>query len=64
MALGDVVDELHDEHSLAHAGTAEEANLATTLVGSQQVHHLTVHTPPFKVISFPLSPYDNVGNPA
>ena len=40
MCLGHVVDELHNEHSLAHACTAKQANLATTLVGRQQVHHL------------------------
>lgn len=40
VSLGHVVDQLHDEHSLAHTRTTEETNLATTLVGSQQVHHL------------------------
>src|SRR4029077_19660752 len=31
--LGDVVDELHDEHGLADAGAAEEANLAAAAIG-------------------------------
>ena len=38
--LGHVVDQLHDEHGLAHAGAAEEADLAALHVGGQQVHHL------------------------
>ena len=40
MGLGNVVDELHDEHSLAHTRTTEQADLASTLVGRQQIHHL------------------------
>jgi hypothetical protein len=40
VGLGHIVDELHDEHGLAHAGTAKEPNLASTLVGGQKVHHL------------------------
>jgi hypothetical protein len=40
MGLRDVVDQFHDKHSLADAGTSEQANLATALVGSQKVHHL------------------------
>ena len=40
MTLGDVVDELHDEHGLAHTGTAEETDLATLAVGLEQVNHL------------------------
>ena len=40
MPLGNVVDKLHDEHRLAHAGTAEEANLAALHVWLQQVYHL------------------------
>jgi hypothetical protein len=40
VALGNIVDELHDEHGLAHTSAAKEANLATTLVGSKQVHNL------------------------
>uniref|UniRef100_A0A1I8GZM3 BHLH domain-containing protein n=1 Tax=Macrostomum lignano TaxID=282301 RepID=A0A1I8GZM3_9PLAT len=40
VSSGHVVDELHDEHSLAHAGAAEQANLAAPGVGRQQVHHL------------------------
>jgi len=40
MPLGDVVDELHDQHCLADAGAAEQADLAAALVGREQVHHL------------------------
>ena len=43
MALGDVVDQLHDEHGLADAGTAKQADLATTLVWRQQVDDLCTH---------------------
>mmetsp|Transcript_10743 Transcript_10743/g.25675 ORF Transcript_10743/g.25675 Transcript_10743/m.25675 type:complete len:533 (+) Transcript_10743:41-1639(+) len=38
--LGDVVDELHDENSLADTGTAEEANLASLGVGRKQINNL------------------------
>jgi peptide chain release factor 1 len=38
--LGDVVDELLDEHRLAHPGAAEEADLAALGVGREQVHDL------------------------
>ena len=40
MGLGDVVNELHDEHSLAHARTTEEPDLATSRVGGEQVDDL------------------------
>ena len=40
MSLGDVVNELHDEHSLADSGAAEQTNLASLGVGGQQVHDL------------------------
>ena len=35
-----VVDQFHDEHGLADAGAAEQADLAALGVGRQQVHHL------------------------
>lgn len=38
--LGDVVDQLHDEHSLADTGTAEQANLTALRVGSEQIDDL------------------------
>jgi hypothetical protein len=38
--LGDVVDKLHNEHSLADTSTAEEADLATLRVRRKQVHNL------------------------
>lgn len=40
VSLSDVVNELHNKHSLADTSTAEQTNLATTLVGGQQVHDL------------------------
>jgi len=40
VGLGDVVDELHNEHGLANTGTAEQADLTTLGVGRQQVHDL------------------------
>ena len=38
--LGDVVDQLHDDHGLADAGAAEQADLAALRVGLEQVDHL------------------------
>jgi hypothetical protein len=38
--LGDVVDELQDQHRLAHAGAAEQADLAALAVGREQVDDL------------------------
>mmetsp|Transcript_38152 Transcript_38152/g.64102 ORF Transcript_38152/g.64102 Transcript_38152/m.64102 type:complete len:379 (-) Transcript_38152:39-1175(-) len=38
--LSDVVDELHNEHGLADTGATEKTNLATLLVGSQEIHDL------------------------
>ena len=38
--LGDVVDELHNEHSLADTGAAEEADLASLRVRRKKVHNL------------------------
>mmetsp|Transcript_24711 Transcript_24711/g.57287 ORF Transcript_24711/g.57287 Transcript_24711/m.57287 type:complete len:238 (-) Transcript_24711:64-777(-) len=38
--LGDVVDELHDEHGLADAGTPKETDLATLGVGGEEVNDL------------------------
>ena len=40
VALGHIVDELHDKDSLADAGAAEEANLAAALVRREQVDDL------------------------
>ena len=40
MCLGDVVDELLNQHSLADTGTTEETNLSTTGVGSKEVDDL------------------------
>jgi hypothetical protein len=38
--LGDVVDQFLNEHGLAHAGTAKEADLAALGIGREQVDHL------------------------
>jgi len=40
VSLGNVVDELHDKHSLPHSCSAEQPDLASTLVGGEQIHHL------------------------
>ena len=40
MRLGDVVDQLHHVHGLAHAGTAEQTHLAAFGEGAHQVNHL------------------------
>jgi hypothetical protein len=40
VGLGDVVDELLDEHGLADTGTAEETNLSTTGVGGEEIDDL------------------------
>ena len=40
MRLRDVVDQLHDQHGLADAGTTEQADLAALRVGRQQIDHL------------------------
>ena len=40
MRLGDVVDELLDQHRLADAGAAEEADLAAARIGREQVDDL------------------------
>merc|ERR1740123_1546292 len=39
MLQGDVVDELHDNHSLAHTSTTEQANLPSLCIRRQQVYH-------------------------
>jgi hypothetical protein len=40
VSLGDVVDELLNEHSLADTGTTEETNLSTTGVGGKKIDDL------------------------
>jgi len=40
MVLGDVVDHLHENNGLAHAGAAEQAHLAALGEGDQEVHDL------------------------
>ena len=38
--LGDIVDEFHDQHGLADAGAAEEADLAALGIGREQIDDL------------------------
>eukprot|EP00123_Amoebidium_parasiticum_P007880 comp18430_c0_seq1/m.19678 comp18430_c0_seq1/g.19678 ORF comp18430_c0_seq1/g.19678 comp18430_c0_seq1/m.19678 type:complete len:536 (+) comp18430_c0_seq1:33-1640(+) len=40
VGLGNVVDQLHNKHSLADTGTSEQTNLTTTSVGGKHVHDL------------------------
>ena len=40
MGLGDVVNELLNEHSLTDTGTTEKTNLSTTSVGSKEIDDL------------------------
>ena len=40
MLVGDVADELHDEHGLAHARAAEQTDLAALGIGREQVDDL------------------------
>ena len=40
MLLGDVVDELHDKHSLAYTCTTEQTDLTTLEVWLEQVDDL------------------------
>jgi hypothetical protein len=40
VGLSDVVDELHNEHSLTYTGTTEETDLTTTRVGSDEIYDL------------------------
>merc|ERR1712024_147851 len=40
MGLGNVVDQFHDQHSLADTGSAKQTNLASLGIGSQQIDHL------------------------
>ena len=47
--LGDVVDELHDEHGLADAGAAEEADFAALAVRGEQVDDLDAGLEDFDV---------------
>mmetsp|Transcript_2792 Transcript_2792/g.10054 ORF Transcript_2792/g.10054 Transcript_2792/m.10054 type:complete len:308 (+) Transcript_2792:263-1186(+) len=37
--LGDVVDELHNQHSLTNTSSTKKADLASLLVGSKKVYH-------------------------
>lgn len=40
MGLGNIVDELHDKHSLSDTGTSKQTDLASLLVGRQHIHNL------------------------
>ena len=43
MELGDVVDQLHDEHSFADTGTTEKTNLTTLGVRAEQIDNLDTY---------------------
>ena len=47
--LRDVVDQLHDQHGLADAGAAEQADLAALGVGREQVHDLDAGDQDFRL---------------
>mmetsp|Transcript_5226 Transcript_5226/g.14981 ORF Transcript_5226/g.14981 Transcript_5226/m.14981 type:complete len:245 (-) Transcript_5226:59-793(-) len=38
--LGNVVDQLHDQHGLSDTGSSEQPNLSSLLVRGQQIHNL------------------------
>jgi hypothetical protein len=40
MGLGNIVDELLNQHGLSDTGTTKETNFTTTSVGSEQVDDL------------------------
>ena len=40
MGFGDVVDEFHDQHCLAHTSTAEEADFTTFGIRREQINNL------------------------
>ena len=50
MRLRDVVNQLHDKHSLSDTSTPEETNFASSLVGGQEVHDLGRKTCIFRTI--------------
>jgi hypothetical protein len=39
MRLGNIIDELLNQYRLPNTSTTEETNLATTGIGSKEVHH-------------------------
>ena len=43
MELGDVVNQLHNKHSLADTCTSEQTDLATLGVGSEQIDNLDTY---------------------
>lgn len=40
VALGNVIDQLHDEDCLPNTSTSEKADLSTLLIGSEKVDNL------------------------
>ena len=40
MTLGNIVDQLHNQHGLSNTGTAKQSNLASSLVRGQQINDL------------------------
>ena len=43
MQLGDVVDQLHDQHGLADTSTTEETDLTSLGVGAQEINNLDAY---------------------
>ena len=43
MKLGDVVNELHNQHSLADTCTTEQTDFATLSVGSKEIDNLNTY---------------------
>ena len=43
MRLGDVVDQLHDQHGLADTGTTKETDLTSLGVGAQEINDLDAY---------------------
>lgn len=43
MLLGDVVNQLHDKHSLSDSGTAEKSDLSSSGVGGKKIDNLNTY---------------------
>ncbi len=45
MSLGNIVDELHNKHSLSNSSSSKESNFASLLVGRQHIYDLQNASP-------------------
>ena len=45
MSLGNIVDELHNKHSLSNSSSSKESNFASFLVGRQHIYDLQNASP-------------------